>query len=116
MTLGTAKYNIVDINSKDLGKVYESLDNLFQKKYQEIYYYGAKNNFRLPPYHRLDLSINFIKEKKLTTRTWSLGLYNAYNRRNPYFLYYAKEQGETVLKKFSLFPIIPSISYSLKLK
>lgn len=75
----------------------------------------------MPAYHRLDVGVNFHKQKKWGQRTWSIGLYNAYNRQNPFFVYFSTEyydtivnNGKKVLKQVSLFPIIPSISYSFK--
>jgi outer membrane cobalamin receptor len=74
-----------------------------------------RNDYRMPSYHRLDLGVNFHKKKKHYTRTWSLGLYNAYSRQNPFYLYYDyNDQGEKGLYQISLFPIIPSISYKMK--
>jgi outer membrane cobalamin receptor len=71
-----------------------------------------KNNIRLPDYHRLDLGINFRKKKKWGERTWSVSVYNAYNRHNTFFVYPNEEK--VALKSISLFSIIPSISYSYK--
>lgn len=77
--------------------------------------FQARNDFRMPPYHRLDLGINFHKKLKRMERTWSLGLYNAYSRRNPFYLYIGYNKwNERVIKQVALFPIIPSISYSFK--
>ena len=95
-----------------------------------VNYYESRNNYRMPAYHRLDFSVNFHKQKKYGLRTWKVGLYNAYNNKNPYFLYlgYDKSQTETVtapdgsqahnsrkvLKQFSLLPVLPAISYNFK--
>ncbi len=84
-------------------------------------YFERRNSYRMPAYHRLDIGINFRKETKWGERTWSFGAYNLYNRKNPFYLTFDQEYGangtvETVLKQYSLFPIIPSISYSFKLK
>ncbi len=82
--------------------------------------YEGRNGFREPDYHRLDLGVQFHKEKKKGLATWSVSVYNAYNRRNPYFIGYGTEFNEssgetsTVLKQYSLFPILPSFSYSFK--
>lgn len=84
-------------------------------------YINSRNNYRFNAYHRLDLGINFHKKKKHGTRTWNISAYNAYNRLNPFIVYPSTESdydanGQHVttkkLKQVSLFPIIPSISYS----
>ena len=88
----------------------------------DIYLYeGGRNNFRMRAYHRLDLGISFHKEKKWGTRTWRLGLYNAYNRRNPFYYDLNRrsdpdqgQQGDLVLTQLSLFPIMPSVSYGVE--
>lgn len=75
-----------------------------------------RNNYRMPNYHRLDIGVNLHKEKKWGQATWSFGLYNAYNRQNPFYLEfgYLKNSDKKVLKQISLFPIIPSVNYSFK--
>ncbi|NBU04757.1 MAG: TonB-dependent receptor [Sphingobacteriia bacterium] len=81
----------------------------------EVQYYGRKNNYRMAPYSRMDVSVNKHKKKKWGRVTWSFGVYNLYNRQNPYFLYFARNQyGVQQLKQVSLFRLIPSISYSFK--
>ncbi len=79
----------------------------------DIEYYNGRNSYRMPAYHRLDFSANFHKEKKWGTRTWSLGLYNAYSRQNPFYLYFTNSTPRA-LKQVSLFPIIPSVRYAFK--
>jgi hypothetical protein len=78
--------------------------------------YGEKNGFRMAPYHRLDVGIQFIKVREKYTRTFELSFYNAYNRWNPFF--YFIEPGATAsqnkLMQITLFPILPSVSWSWK--
>ena len=81
---------------------------------ETIFIYPDRNSFRMRAYHRLDLGLNFSKEKKHGTRTWTISIYNAYNRQNPYFYYTDIKDDEVKLYQQSLFPIIPSISYSFK--
>jgi hypothetical protein len=83
--------------------------------------YGGKNQFRMEAYHRADISMQYKKQLKRIERTWEFSLYNLYNRKNPYFYYLSTEyygtdmsQSETVLKRVSIFPLIPSISLNLK--
>jgi hypothetical protein len=97
--------------------------------YSPVTEYPSRNNYRTPSYHRLDLGVNLHKQKKRGIRTWSFSVYNAYSRKNPFFIYWGSEYysepdpanpGEylyftkPVLKKVSIFAIIPSISYSFK--
>ncbi len=83
----------------------------------------SRNNYRMPAYHRLDIGFNFHKKKRWHTRTWSFGVYNAYNRINPFYLYYDYKDtyyydgflsSKKVLKQVGLFPLIPFVSYSFK--
>jgi hypothetical protein len=81
--------------------------------------YGARNSYRMNPYHRLDIGINFVKKREKYTRTWSVGTYNTYVNNNPFFVYFANdydyETGDYTqkLKQVSLFPLIPYINYSI---
>ena len=89
--------------------------------FDETNYFEKRNNYRMPAYHRLDIGLNFEKETKWGYRTWSVGVYNAYNRKNPFFIdfdeeYVANGPNKVVLKQYSLFPIIPSVAYSFKIK
>ncbi len=102
----------------------EQNDSYYYYDAQSVEYYGNRNNFRLPAYHRLDLGINFTKENKLGVRTWSFSVYNAYNRKNAFFVDFngaflgggGSTQFKRQLFKYSLFPFIPSVTYSLKFK
>ena len=76
--------------------------------------YGDRNSTRLPAYHRLDFGINKHKKRKKWDSTLSLGAYNVYNRKNPFFAYLDYEDNQRVAKQVSLFPIIPSISYRIQ--
>ena len=71
------------------------------------------NNFLAPPYHRLDISFDFSKKKKHWTRTWCFGAYNAYNRKNPFYIYADLLDKPPTLKQVSLFPVLPYFKYSI---
>ncbi len=76
--------------------------------------YADRNSYRMRAYHRLDVATNFTKNVKLGIRTWTISIYNVYNRQNPYFYFSKYIDGKWQIFQQSLFPIIPSISYSLK--
>lgn len=83
--------------------------------------YGDRNSYRMNNFHRLDLSVTLKgKQTKKFKSYWNFSIYNAYNRANPYFIYF-EEQGslfEGDLKitpyQVSLFPILPSISWNFE--
>jgi len=85
--------------------------------------YSRINEYRLPSYHRLDLSA-ILTPKKNARRKWKtewvFSVYNAYSRKNPYFIYYDQSGSpfngtlEIQAKQVSLFPIIPAITWNVK--
>ncbi|MCI5058360.1 MAG: TonB-dependent receptor [Flavobacteriales bacterium] len=81
----------------------------------EVEYIQSRNGYRMPDYHRLDLSVNFNMIRDKYEETLSVGVYNVYSRQNPFYLFFGyNDQDERVLKQISLFPIIPFISYKFK--
>ncbi len=82
-----------------------------------VEYFESRNNFRMPAYHRLDLSLNLKKETSWGNRTWSFGVYNAYWRNNPFFLMYDRfgNSKEVKIKQISIIPFaVPFISYKFE--
>ena len=54
----------------------------------------------------------FSKEKRRYTRHFAVGVYNAYSRKNPFFIYAGQDDfGNDAYKQVSLFPILPSFSW-----
>jgi hypothetical protein len=110
-TIGTSKY----LEPGTIG----TLEDLYNNQTTNI---SSRNNFRMRDYHRLDIGIDFTKQKRHHQRTWSFGAYNAYSRANPFFIYLSDDStsvnGQQVrvshLKQSSLFPIIPYFSYNFK--
>ena len=85
-------------------------------------YYENRNNFRLNPTHRLDLSFNWHRKlSERVNRTLNLSIYNAYNNRNPFLVYVYTDSyyrgdewvEERTLRQLTLFPILPTLSYSI---
>jgi hypothetical protein len=55
---------------------------------------NLRNNYRLPSYHRLDISATLDpkgNEGRRWKGTWTFGVYNVYNRRNPFGIYFRQE-------------------------
>ncbi len=83
--------------------------------FQQQKNYGQRNSFRMRSYHRLDLSLTRTKEKGNTSRTFSFGAYNVYNRKNPFFIDQSYDnQGNRKFIQYSLFPIIPFVKWGVE--
>ena len=105
---------------------------------EETGYISRRNNYRLPASHRLNLGVNFNKKTKHGMRTWNISIYNAYNAMNPnivyskykngYNVYYddfyesiyhgntGQKKAQTVIKKITILPCIPSVTYTYRFK
>lgn len=93
------------------------LDNYFDypfKGYPTLM--GAPYNVQIPPYHRLDIGMNFRKTTKRGNESiWNLSLYNVYCRMNPMLAEIRTEKNGTAYGVATgVIPIIPSFSYTLK--
>lgn len=76
-------------------------------------HFESRNNFQMRSYHRMDVGVNFNKVKRWGERTWNVSVYNVYSRLNPFYMdiSYNYDQQRNQLRQFSLFPIVPSVSY-----
>ena len=78
--------------------------------------YTERNGYRMPDYHRLDLSLTLKgKQTQKFQSSWNFSIYNAYARQNAYSISF--EESETVpgtmeAVQFSLFSIIPSVTWN----
>lgn len=91
-------------------------------------YVESRNNYRLPSSHRLNIGVNFNKKTKHGVRTWNISLYNVYNAMTPTFVHrtykavatapdpdgYYEVDYKPVLKKLTLLPCIPSVTYTYR--
>ncbi len=85
---------------------------------QTVFYYTARNGYRMPDYHRLDIGATWLLEQK---KKWSseltFSLYNAYGRENAYTIDFRDSEDDptkTEAVRYALFKFIPSISYNFK--
>lgn len=94
-------------------------DQVFVVDEAAFFYYSSRNNYKMPPYHRLDLSVTYSNPKNETRRLkgqWVLSVYNVYNRKNIYSLYVKQNSWgftDASVYKMYLYGIMPSVSYNL---
>lgn len=80
---------------------------------------GIRNNYRITPYHRLDLGATYAFKKNETRRykqTLVFSVYNVYNRRNAFSIYFRTKEGEayqTEAVRYSIIgSFVPAITYN----
>lgn len=87
-----------------------------------LIYYSDRNKYRLPDYHRLDISLTFGENLRLDQRgkgSWTLSLMNAYGRKNPHAVYYKRTpHSSDSPRSFHLYQLyivgrpLPTITYN----
>ncbi len=83
---------------------------------------ATRNNFRVPTYHRLDFSVTKINKKKKPNQRWEsnwvFSVYNAYNRRNPFTIYFRRNEDAPLnteaVRLAIIGSIVPAVSYNFK--
>lgn len=85
---------------------------------QTQFYYTERNGYRMPAYHRVDVSATWEgKKTKRFQSSWSLGLYNVYGRENAYLIQFRdnpNNPAETQAVQYALFRFVPSVTYNFK--
>ncbi len=87
--------------------------------------YSERNGYRMPAYHRLDISLDWTIKKTSKFETGlNFSVYNVYNRKNPFLIYMETSANFDLTNmdfsivnqayQMSLFPIIPSIMWTFK--
>lgn len=108
----------------------EYLDNMGSTEDEPYYFYdyienyGKKNDFRMKPFHHLDIGVQFIKphKKNKGQSIFEISIYNLYNHHNPFFYFTTQEPRYTEngveivnkIQQISIFPIIPTFTYHFK--
>lgn len=78
--------------------------------------YSKRNEYRIPDYMRLDISLRFsgnLKSKKIAHPHWIFSVYNLLGRKNVYSVYFRSENERIAGYKLSVFGrAIPSLSFN----
>jgi ribosomal protein L25 (general stress protein Ctc) len=82
--------------------------------------YSGRNGYKLPDYHRLDLSLTLKgknKPGKKISGEWNFSVYNAYYRKNAFSITFKQDKenpSKMVAYKVYMFPVIPAVTYNVK--
>jgi len=106
----TWSYNTGTFSNVPLNKwQYIRQDGNFDFFYYEL---GDKNSFKLPDYHRLDLSATYDNPTSWGALKVNFGVYNVYNRKNIFYIssQYSPTTDDISYKGISIIPILPYLS------
>lgn len=92
--------------------------SIYYLRGSEYLNFSDRNQYRIPDYFRMDLSINLegnLKKRKLAHSFWMFSIYNLTGRDNAYSIYFKNESGQINGYKLSIFsrPII-TLSWNFK--
>ncbi len=118
-------------NASTVPEGYFILQSPVGEDFRIIPTYTDRNSYRVPAYHRLDLGFVINFNHKWGSSDLTISVYNAYDRRNPYFIYVDDNRSELIEanggqplsttdlqqiefqpKQVSLFPVLPSITWN----
>lgn len=115
------KWNFSVVFIYTSGKPVTMPDKLYVIQENIISEYGDRNAFKLPDYHRMDISVTYnLVNKKKWQSSLNFSIYNVYNRSNPFYVYFETKGSmdnynfEINAKQVSLFPILPSLTWIFK--
>ncbi|HPE57994.1 MAG TPA: TonB-dependent receptor [Bacteroidales bacterium] len=80
--------------------------------------FSDRNGYRMPDYHRLDVSATLRSKDKPGRKfyhEWNLSVYNAYARKNPWVINFVQDEdnpSKTHAEMTYLFSIIPAITFN----
>ncbi|MEQ8909947.1 MAG: TonB-dependent receptor [Vicingaceae bacterium] len=81
----------------------------------------SRNNYRIPAYHRLDISATLTpnyKEGQKFKGEWVFSVYNVYNRRNPFSIFFEQNEDNSLVTQAIRYSVVgsfvPAVSYNFK--
>ncbi|MAY83042.1 MAG: hypothetical protein CMP59_02830 [Flavobacteriales bacterium] len=82
---------------------------------------NSRNNYRIPAYHRLDISATLVPRKNENRKIqgeWVFSIYNVYNRRNPFAIFFEQDPDQVNRTRAIRYSVIgnfvPAVSYNFK--
>lgn len=96
---------------------------VFNSGGNQLIYYSDRNKYRLPDYHRLDLSLSYdgsLRVRKKWYSYWTLSLVNVYSRKNIHSVFYQKATPSQAnnFQNFNLYKLtiigrpLPTLTYN----
>ncbi len=117
VTLQTSNQNIAEIGNPGITDSLSYAGVFFRLNFDGFLPVSYEiNNYKLPPYHRLDLALRYTNRFKRSGRkyTFALNIINVYCRLNPLMIFSSTDDwGNYHLYKLSILPVIPTFSFEI---
>lgn len=115
----TRRYGISANFTYSTGRPFTGPDAKFVLNGVIVASFADRNQFRMPDYHRLDISLTFgesLKKDKKYASNWAITVYNLYGRRNPYSIFFKDTAfgPPQALRLSVLGAPVPSVIYNFK--
>jgi hypothetical protein len=106
------------IPTQTINSAVPSVNDVFGSFANYVELYPSRNNYNVKDYHRMDIAFRHTQERKRYSRSWAIGCYNLYGRRNTFFLIRDSDNlGNGVLRNVPLFGFpLPYIALNFKIK
>jgi hypothetical protein len=119
----TRRWHVSGSFSYNTGRPVTLPENKFQYGNEWLVRYSTRNKYRLPDYHRLDISITCdesLRIKKKWKGSWTLSVINVYGRKNAYSCFYKKTEpsSNNNYRAYSLYTLyiigrpLPTLTYN----
>ena len=119
----TRRWHVAGTFSYCTGRPVTLPESKFQYGEDWLVRYSSRNKYRLPDYHRLDISITLdesLRIKKKWKGSWTFSIMNVYGRKNAYSSFYEKSDPgfSNKYKKYGLYTFyivgrpLPTLTYN----
>jgi hypothetical protein len=102
----------------EFSNLFAQLDGVAPDRSELTTAFNQRNSYRLPAFHHLDIGANYRWQKRKHAQLLNISIYNVYSRQNVFSVYFDFRYdnngvGRLFLKQLSLFPVLPSVTYTV---
>ena len=112
---GTLTWSFASGNTTTLPKRQTIIIDDSTQRTEEVFFIEHRNNYRLPPSHRMNISFNFTHPHRRGGKSiFNVSVYNLYNSLNPNYVFMTQQEDRFIIEKITILPIMPSFTYTFE--
>jgi hypothetical protein len=114
----TKRFSFSSIFSFSTGRPISYPESIYLVDGSVVFNFSNRNQFRIPDYHRLDISFTLDGNHKAKNRykgSWTFGIYNLYGRKNPFSVFFTPQSEGKILQANRLAilgTVFPALTYN----